>query len=277
MFLTKLKRFSLNTAFLDENNNKVEYQEILNFNKRVSKVLKKKSLVFVVSENSIDSLLGYASILVSKSVIMPINIQIKNNDLINLIKKYQPNYIWCDLNFFPETILRLFKSTVGYKNYCLFEAIKKKNYQINRSLKILLSTSGSLGESKSVKLTTKNLMSNTIAISKYLKLNSKDRTISCLPWSYSYGMSIINTHLYSGGTIVVTKKSLLDKEFWSLYNFSNITNFNGVPFLYEVIKKIGFNKLINLNLKFITQAGGKMEANLSKEISKICKKKKIIF
>ena len=135
MFLTKLKKFSLNTAFLDENNNKVEYQEILNLNKRVSKVLKKKSLVFVVSENSIDSLLGYASILVSKSVIMPINIQIKNYDLINLIKKYQPNYIWCDLNFFPETILRLFKSALGYKNYCLFEAIKKKKLSNKQIIK----------------------------------------------------------------------------------------------------------------------------------------------
>ena len=214
MFLSKFKKFSLNVAFLDENNNKIRYQDILNLNQSFSKILKSRSLIFVVSENSIGSLLGYTALLLSKSVIMPINIQTENEDLIHLIKEYKPNYIWCDVNFFPETISKMFTSVLGCKNYSLFEALKKKDYQINRSLKILLSTSGSLGISKCVKLTTENLKSNTIEISKYLKLSSKDRTISCLPWNYSYGMTIINTHLYSGGTIIVTSKSLLDKKFW---------------------------------------------------------------
>ena len=53
--------------------------------------------------------------------------------------------------------------------------------------------------------------------------------------SYSYGMSIINTHLYSGASIFLTKKNFLDKDFWILMNKFKVTNFGGVPFAFEIL------------------------------------------
>ena len=275
MFLSEIKKFSSSTIFIDENNEEIKYFEILKLNSEINKIVKKKSLIFIVSENSIESLTGYVSILISKALIMPINDQISNLDFEILRKKYQPNYIWCHKNFLEDNLIKFFKPILKFKNYLLMESVDKKEYPIKYSLKILLSTSGSLGEPKCVKLTSKNLKYNTISIDKYLNLKPKDRTITSLPWSYSYGMSIINTHIYKGASILVTKKSLLDKEFWNLLTFGKVTNFNGVPFLYEIIKKIGFEKLFNSKLRFITQAGGKMNINLFQEIIKLCTKKKI--
>ena len=122
---------------------------------------------------------------------------------------------------------------------------KKENlYKINDQLMILISTSGSIGEPKFVKLSLNNIMVNTQSIISYLSLKSFDRAITTMPLSYSYGFSIINTHLYCGGSIVPNNFSLVDRNFWELYSKSKPTNINGVPFFYEMINKIGVEKIL---------------------------------
>ena len=140
-----------------------------------------------------------------------------------------------------------------------------------------MGTSGSLGNSKYVKLTKRNIEDNTKKIIKYLNLNTYDRTITTLPFNYSYGFSIINSHLLAGSSVVLNNFSVLEKDFWKLYQENNITNFNGVPFTYEILKKLKFNKFFNKNLKFITQAGGRMGSENLSECLKLCIKNKVNF
>ena len=97
---------------------------------------------------------------------------------------------------------------------------------------LLMPTSGSTGSSKLVRLSYENLESNTSSIIKYLKIRKKDVTITTLPISYVYGLSIINTHLKSGATIVLTNKSVVENLFWDLFKKYKITSFGGVPFQY---------------------------------------------
>ena len=80
--------------------------------------------------------------------------------------------------------------------------------------------------------------------SKYLKINSKDTTITTLQPSYSYGMSILNTHVDNASGIVLTNFTIVQKKFWDIYKSNRITNFNGVPITYEIIEKLGF-KILN--------------------------------
>ena len=111
---------------------------------------------------------------------------------------------------------------------------------------LLLSTSGSLGDPKCVKLTYKNIKKNSSDIIDYLKIDSKDRTITTLPINYSYGLSIINTHLIAGASIILNKKTLIDKDFWKIFHKNKVNNFNGVPYTFEILRKIGFCSMINL-------------------------------
>ena len=82
----------------------------------------------------------------------------------------------------------------------------------------MISTSGTTGNPKYVKLTKQNIDSNTLSVLKYLKINKKDTTITTLPMNYVYGLSIINTHLFVGAKIVLNNYSVLDKKFWSDVN-----------------------------------------------------------
>ena len=108
-------------------------------------------------------------------------------------------YLQKEKKFFSSN----YKIEKNIGTYYFYVNKNESNYIINNDLSILLSTSGSLGSPKFVKLSRQNIFNNTIDIIKALKISEKDRCITTLIPSYTYGMSIINTHLYSGSSLVM--------------------------------------------------------------------------
>ena len=106
-------------------------------------------------------------------------------------------------------------------------------------------TSGSMGSKKYVRISKKNIFENTKSIISYLKLNKKDRSITSMPFCYSYMLSVINSHIEIGASIFVTSETIVQKNFWSILNINKITNFNGVPYHYEILLKFKLNKIFN--------------------------------
>ena len=107
---------------------------------------------------------------------------------------------------------------------------------------LLMSTSGSTGSPKLVKQSYQNISINCQSIIKYLKIKSRDITITTLPISYVYGLSVVNTHLLSGAQIVLTNRSMVENNFWKLIKKFKVNNFSGVPYNYSIIEKIFFLK-----------------------------------
>ena len=97
-----------------------------------------------------------------------------------------------------------------------------------------------------------------------MKLNKHDSTITTLPMNYVYGLSIINTHLFVGGKIILNDFSVIDRKFWELVANHKITNINGVSYLYEIMDKIKFLDKDLSCVKFFTHAGGKINKQLQK-------------
>ena len=123
----------------------------------------------------------------------------------------------------------------------------------------MLSTSGTTQNPKFVRLSDLNLTNNTNEIIKYLNINSNHTTITTMPMGYSYGLSIINTHLFSGAKIIINNETIFDKNLWNkIYKFK-VNSFGGVPQFYEILKKIKFEKIKLPHLKYLTQAGGKLD------------------
>ena len=79
-----------------------------------------------------------------------------------------------------------------------------------------------------------------------------------MPFGYSYGLSIINSHLESGATILLNKKSVFESDFWKLVKKYKVNSFGGVPSFYELLKKLRFDKTFSPHIKYLTQAGGKL-------------------
>ncbi|MEH6733299.1 MAG: AMP-binding protein [Shewanella sp.] len=139
----------------------------------------------------------------------------------------------------------------------------KNTPTVTRSdLAILLSTSGSTGAAKSIMLSQQNLLSNAKSINQYLPMTAKDTGIASLPLSYSYGLSLLNSHLSIGARFVLTTESLISKTFWQLMADYQVTSLAGVPFSYQMLKRLKFEKMDLPALTYLTQAGGKLSADL---------------
>jgi acyl-CoA synthetase (AMP-forming)/AMP-acid ligase II len=142
--------------------------------------------------------------------------------------------------------------------YCLYAAPEHCPYTtpLNESLALLLTTSGSTGSRKLVRLSHDNLISNAKSIVEYLRIGTDERSIQSLPMQYSYGLSLINSHLLAGATIVLTPHSFMAREFWLDFDRTACTSFAGVPYTYELLKRLKFNPAARPTLRTMTQAGG---------------------
>ncbi|GGZ23475.1 AMP-binding protein [Asticcacaulis endophyticus] len=132
---------------------------------------------------------------------------------------------------------------------------------LHPDVSVLLSTSGSTGTAKLVKLSVKNLQANARSIAQYLELTAKDRGLLNLKFSYSFGLSILHSHLLCGGSVVLSEASVTDADLWQAVKTHKVTGLSGVPYSFEVLERSRY--LGNLKtLRYVTQAGGKLSPKL---------------
>ncbi|MFZ2456928.1 MAG: AMP-binding protein [Candidatus Altiarchaeia archaeon] len=132
---------------------------------------------------------------------------------------------------------------------------------------VIIFTSGSTGTKKGVILTHKNLRTNTNSIIQYLTLTEKDRIEAVLPFFYSYGLSLLNTHLRAGGSIVINHGIFLGSVISEIKKYE-CTGFAGVPSTYQIlIEKTDFLKHDFPSIRYFTQAGGKLSNKFISEIA----------
>jgi acyl-CoA synthetase (AMP-forming)/AMP-acid ligase II len=133
---------------------------------------------------------------------------------------------------------------------------------LHPDLALLLTTSGSTGSPKLVRLAARNLESNARAIAGYLGLGPEERAVQSLPMHYSYGLSVLNSHLVAGGTVVLTPHSFMRPEFWRDADEQHATSFAGVPYMYETLHRLRFEPGRHPALRTLTQAGGALRRDL---------------
>jgi acyl-CoA synthetase (AMP-forming)/AMP-acid ligase II len=129
-------------------------------------------------------------------------------------------------------------------------------------LALLLTTSGSTGSPKLVRLSARNLESNARRIAQYLELGPGERAVQSLPMHYSYGLSVLNSHLVAGGTVVLTPHSFMRPEFWREADAERATSFAGVPYMYETLHRLRFDPGAHASVRTYTQAGGALRREL---------------
>ncbi|MGI6765779.1 MAG: AMP-binding protein [Lentihominibacter sp.] len=139
--------------------------------------------------------------------------------------------------------------------------------ELHPDLALLLSTSGSTGDRKLVRLSYENLQSNCDSIVEYLELTAGERPVTTLPMEYTYGLSIIHSHVAVGATIIMTNYTLFNREFWDLLEKHHVTSLAGVPYTYEMLKRMRLTQMDLPHLKTLTQAGGHLKEEMQRELA----------
>ncbi|MGV8859021.1 MAG: AMP-binding protein [Rhodoglobus sp.] len=144
-------------------------------------------------------------------------------------------------------------------SWMLHETRTGTRHELHPDLAMLATTSGSTGSPKVVRLSRGNLLSNASAISQYLELDVADRAMTTLPLHYCYGLSVLNSHLFAGASVRLSPRSVLDPELWNEFEEARATSFAGVPHTFELLEKTDFATRDLSSLRYITQAGGRLD------------------
>jgi long-chain acyl-CoA synthetase len=259
------EKYGENKAIISDEGITLTYNELSKVSESIQDKSEKRSLVFCLCKNVIGSFCGYFSFVKNGIVPLMLDATLDNGFLEALIATYKPQYLWMP----ADQISNSHKDQVIFSTYS-YSLVKLKSETtpaLYENLGLLLTTSGSTGSPKLVRLSYENLEANAVSIAEYLGIDDKERPITTLPMNYSFGLSIINSHLLSGSTILLTSKTLMEKEFWTFLKEYQATSLSGVPYTFEILKKLRFFRMNLPSLKTLTQAGGKLNNELNKEFS----------
>lgn len=260
-----LQKYHDNIAILDEYGTSLTYGDLDDEGQRVAEAIGCRCLVFVLCRNEIGALVGYIGMMYAGIVPLLLNSHMDREALASLLDAYQPSYLWL-----PEEQEYTFvgmERVYYFHGYCLLKTPYDREYPLYPELALLLTTSGSTGSQKFVRQSYTNIKVNAESIAQYLNLDETERPITTLPMNYTYGLSIINSHLLVGATLLVTDKSLTQKEFWQFFRAQEATSFGGVPYTYEMLDKMRFQRMNFSSLRTMTQAGGKLLPELHKKFA----------
>lgn len=259
-FADKLDDFESKIAIIDVDGTEISYHHLVALAEQFASRLNKdgKQLLLLAADNSLEAIVAYIAALRCRIpvVLAPHD---KPDTIENIERIYQPSLIYKHQN----------------NKYELSHHPEKTHGQIDYppELAVLLSTSGTTGSAKLVKLSSDNINANANSIIQYLEIDETERAIISLPMYYSYGLSVINSHLAAGASIVLTQESVIEDKFWNTFNQYKCTSFAGVPYTYELLNRTGFEKRDLPTMRYLTQAGGRLPVALVEQFASSFKKK----
>lgn len=134
--------------------------------------------------------------------------------------------------------------------------------EVHPDLALLLTTSGSTGNPKLVRLSADAVLANAEQIAEVLGITANDVAITTLPFFYSYGMSVLHSHLLRGATVVLERTGIMQRDFWNAVVDHQVTSMAFVPYQYEMLRRLRFDPAKYPALRTLTQAGGRLRTDL---------------
>ena len=228
-----------------------------------------KPLCLLIAQNRYECLVSYLAALTLGNALIVADAGLNRDLYAGLIAAYQPEFIFASS---PDLAMPQYQKIEcpGYPGAGIWaHQGDARQGGIHPSLAVLLSTSGSTGSAKLVRLTAANLQANAESIVAYLGLGPEEKPITSLPMAYSYGLSIINSHLLAGATLTLTEHGVLRREFWDSVDRHGCTSFAGVPYSYQMLLETGLLSKRGRTLRTFTQAGGRLSDSHIRQVHRL--------
>ncbi|MBQ9411581.1 MAG: AMP-binding protein, partial [Oscillospiraceae bacterium] len=231
-----------------------------------------RALIFLLCRNTPGTLLTYLGAIKGPAVPLLPDAAAPAELLKPLAERYRP--AWLAL---PEDLAAKAAALCpaaeerGRVRDCVLLRTGWEGPALDEGLKLLLTTSGSTGSPKLVRLSAKNLDANALSIAQYLEIDRDERPLASLPMHYSYGMSVIHSHVLTGAALLLTSRTVLEREFWRFAEAEGATSFAGVPYTYEMMDRLRMRELFPDSLRTLTKAGGHLREDLQRRYAGWCR------
>jgi len=216
-----------------------------------------RQLVLLQADNSLPSLLNYLACLWAGHAVLLVNAELPAASVETLLQQYDP-HLW----------LRPDAAPVPRHH---------RPMSLLPELALLLTTSGSTGGAKLVRLSEQNLIANAESIVAYLEMAPDHLALTALPFAYSYGLSVIHSHLLCGAGLVLTNETPLQRGFWECLKRYPVTQLTGVPYSYQIYEQLRLRRQAWPHLRILTQAGGRLAPERVLDYALWCREQGIRF
>ncbi len=254
MFLHLDQKDKESPAIKDDSGYELSFGELCELINRFSSLKLPRCVVFSLCENCAASLTGYLAFENNGQVPLLLSAGMDGELRKKLDSLYMPSFYWAPERMSDELGDEVLFSFGGYSLFRTGHA----PYPLNDKLSLLLTTSGSTGSPKLVRHKYGNLEANAKNVADAFSWTKHDKGICDLPMNYTMGLNVINSHLYAGAMVLMVKANLMDPDFWSFIKVNGGTSFCGVPFSYEIMRRIGFDRMDLPDLYTLAEGGGKL-------------------
>ncbi len=210
--------------------------------------LKKGDRVALTGKNSPEWAIAYLASLFAGGVVVPIDYQLKNEEIVGLIEFSDARFLFVDEEKYD--------GIVGDGKLKLKEVLsvspRKENYLLDITaedsgaehempseddLAAILYTSGTTGHQKGVMLTHGNFVSDCFLAQANMNIFHTDVFYALLPLHHSYTMLAVFIEAISVGAEIVFAKKLVVKQILKDLHEGQVTMFLGIPMLFNKILK----------------------------------------
>jgi len=220
----------------------------------------RKKVIFLFANNDAGSILCYLSALMAGHLVYLAKGMVSWPDATELLEKYRPDILlWKGTDEFMPPQYESSDPLFGYQ----FAERGGEQRTVGKEIGLLLSTSGSMGSPKLVRLSRQNIEAGAYQVAKALKLAPGQRAITSLPMSFVFGLSVVHSHLYAGASLVLTRRSVQDRAFWQLLDETGVTSLAGVPWTFRMLRAIAFDPAHYPRLRRFSLSGGAIDPELS--------------
>ena len=161
----------------------------------------------------------------------------------------------------------------------LFERLRStyEGKPTDSELALLLTTSGSTGSPKLVRIGRAALAADNKMSEVLFELDSSTRMTMILPICYAWGLSVVCSVLEAGGTLVMTRKTVMDPELADVMRDARATHVAGVPYMYEALDRFRFFEGDFPSLRALLVSGGALAPALRRKYAEFAKGRGIAF
>jgi acyl-CoA synthetase (AMP-forming)/AMP-acid ligase II len=245
----------------------VTYRELLARGRDLAAALgDDRALLFLLAHNDVDSAVAYAGALAHGHAVALLDAGLPIASLFSVLDAYNA----CWVAGPAGTTVRIVESGLKVASVAQLEGTEvlrlegKVPPRLHADLSLLLSTSGTTGSRRFVRLSTANVQANAASIASYLGLDDRERPVTSLPLHYTFGLSVLNSHWLAGAAVVMTDVSLVQPNFWEIVRSRGCTSLAGVPFTFQILERVGFRDMDLPTLTTLQQAGGALDAKLTR-------------
>lgn len=224
------------TAIADSHGVQITYKELAQKALSDLSMTEERSLIFILCDYGIETVEFIYETMFLNRVPLLLSSDIDMELLVGLIQVYQPQYIYCKESYKFDVFLQ---KTADFKDHILLKT-GKPLFEIHPDVALLLSTSGTTGSAKLVKLSYDNIWNAAEYASLHMGIKKGQKGLCPCPMNHILGFIFCMWQWFQGATVCVTEELVISKKFEEFYVKQRINNFAATPYVFGMLQRVRF-------------------------------------